>query len=447
MGVYKMKKIFMLLSYSGLGLLGCNLGSHNLSGSAEPSNLKVQNGDVSSNPTLNAMVPLIYNVKLGSLCSSTFLTESTILTAAHCVINMRNKNAGETYNKNDIVDIRDIKILAAANPDYGPVSTSNPLSYIVRNVKKINIHDQTFKGVVTRDNGQLVIVDDKEVNDLAIIQLESPVRFSAKYKYPLLADRTYGQFTPLITAGYGINFGAGVVKPDPYDGQSGILRVANTHLSYYNGNYTAFGVIRTESGIYYKTCRGDSGGPDFLGQALSNKMESFLTLTIAGVHSYGSSGVGCGIPYSPGTSISVAANYSWIKKQMAINPDNSTLKVGMQICRSPEDKSCNLSLSDINENETGIVRLFMTPAEAGAIINNFNLKSISFVKNDGWQIAKIEPNCISHNLTEKEPCVVIMNYSPVRQSREHGSLYIRYLFKDMDNFIKDSTYKLEYSRK
>jgi len=431
-------KKLCLLTLSVL-IIGCNNGGNpSTSLNASDKSTLVQNGDISKNPTINAMVPALYNKKSGGLCSSTLLTPSYILTAAHCVVEMKDKPYGETYKEEDISQVNDIKILYASNPTAGPVNLINDRSsYQIANVKKIAIHGGTFKGAITYKNGGLSIIDETEINDLAIVQLESPILSFSNYLYPQLADGVYPQYSELVTAGYGLNSGSGVIKPDPYKGQSGILRTAATYIDRYRGANKLVDIIKYKNGIYYKTCQGDSGGPDFLMQESK--------LIIVGVHSFGS-GAGCGVYYSPGTSVSVYAYESWIQQQIKPDGDNYSIKVRMEVCSHTNENDCNKKLSDIAINNRGVVKLFITPAAAP--IENFTIRSISSLGTEGWRISSIEPGaCFSSRLTESAPCLVKMNYAPNRFSKESGVLSINYLFKDSSGKDIQKTHLYGYQRK
>jgi secreted trypsin-like serine protease len=437
-----MMKKLCLITLS-IVLTSCNNGSSPLN---KDNNLNisdktplVQNGDVSTNANINAIVPAIENTKLGTLCSSTLITPEYILTAAHCVVQMKYKLYGDVYGNNDISQAKDIKVLYPSNPSIGAVNLiNNRASYKVANVKKITIHHGAYKGAATTADGSLSIIDETEINDLAIIQLESPIILSSNYKYPQLANESYKQFSQLITAGYGLNSGTGVVKPDPYNGQSGVLRTANTQLERYRGSNKLVNIIKYDNGVYYKTCQGDSGGPDFIVQN-SN-------LVIVGVHSFGS-GKDCGIFYSPGTSVSVNAYEAWIKQQIKPTADYYAINLNMTVCSSLDDKICDKKLSDIKINQSGIVKLLITPSNAVSI-KEFTIKSISYLPSEGWSIFPIGQNCtLGDDLTSTKPCLLTMNYIPRISSKESGSLNINYSFKNNDGQIINSTYEFLYYRR
>lgn len=196
LGLLTMKNIFkMSVITITINITACNSGGL-LNNSPLAHATKVQNGEIPKIPNINAIVPAIYDTKSGGLCSSTLLTPEYILTAAHCVVNMKEKPYGKVYESNDVSSVENIKVLYASNPSIGPVNLiNNQTSYKVANVKKISIHYDTFKGAETYKDGSLRIIDETEINDLAVIQLESPIKLPNNYKYPQLANQKYKQYS------------------------------------------------------------------------------------------------------------------------------------------------------------------------------------------------------------------------------------------------------------
>ncbi len=268
----------------------------------------VQNGTPVVDSTLNKMVPLIYATSNNNsfICTGTFISTNTVLTAAHCVLDMSQKNVNSSYSINNIHDPKNIKIILSKDPN-NPVNLND--SNVQKNINifaanKIYVHSNAFKGVSVSDKG-LNIQDYSQINDLAIIQLSSPLDDNTVEVANISqSNPTIGSEELII--GYGVDNGPGVIISDPFNGASGVLRSAIAKIDSFSGNNSVINLLGTVNNGdgYTHICQGDSGGPDLIN--INN------TYTIQGVHSFGE-GSECGTPNSPGSSINVAQYYNWIK--------------------------------------------------------------------------------------------------------------------------------------
>lgn len=271
----------------------------------------IQNGTQVIDPTLNKMVPLIYGTSEGNggyICTGTFISSNTILTAAHCVLDMSQKNLNVNYSINNIRDAKNIKIILSKDPTK-PVNLNDRNgnnNFNIYTASKVYVHPEAFRGVAVIADG-LDIKSYSEVNDLAIIQLASNLEKDT-IEIADISKNNPAKDSEEIIIGYGVDNGPGVIINDPFNGASGVLRQALAKVESFDGNYSIINLIGTVSNGtkngYTHICQGDSGGPDLI-----NKNNTYI---IQGVHSFGQ-GSECGRPNAPGSSINVAAYYNWIK--------------------------------------------------------------------------------------------------------------------------------------
>lgn len=309
------KKTLVAALAIACGLTAC-VGDSNQTNSIDnnpinPATL-VQNGEISQSQLINATVPMI-STTIGDqsfVCSGTLLDSQTVLTAAHCVLDMEKKNSGVLFTNKNVISAANISVMLPKNLSI-PVGVASKDGINTYAVEQVFVHPEAFLGAGV-DGGSLDIIDTYHLNDLAILHLKKPV--ARQYNFAYLATENPKPNTPEIIVGYGVNNGDGVVYASKNDdGGSGILRYATSYVSkitdgsdgryidvggkvYYNDSHS-------EYSVYTKICQGDSGGPDFV---LNNKR-----LVVTGVHSFGS-GEGCGEATTPSSSVSVAAYYDWI---------------------------------------------------------------------------------------------------------------------------------------
>jgi secreted trypsin-like serine protease len=289
---------------SGTKTSSANLPTNSVSNLDASKALNVQNGVPVTDPAINAMVPLLYiqiSQDAQSLCSATLLDSTTILTAAHCALNMTSKKAGAVYTKQNVISAQNFRVVLSKDLTKPvDINSGNKADWNVYTVQDVYVHHDAFKGANVSGEG-FEIDDENQLNDLAIIKLAKPV--DAQYKFASIATENPLVGTPELITGYGVNYGKNAKTTAQKD--AGILRFANSKVAGLNakGTYIQVGGIVDKKVGYTKICQGDSGGPDFV-----NNDGNFV---ITGVHSYGD-GSNCGSPTTPASSVSAAYYASWI---------------------------------------------------------------------------------------------------------------------------------------
>lgn len=307
-------RIYGIVSFS-IFLTSCNSGGansytqSNLTNS-ESDTILIQNGVPVTIQAINAMVPLIYIQEsngTAEVCSGTLLDKNTILTAAHCVLNLVDKPSGKSYSRSNLISESSIMVVLPKNlslaVDINNDSPQTISDWNVYHISSLFVHNDALLGADI-SNGGLDVSNESQLNDLAVLKLTTSV--DNQYKFANLATKNPVVDTQEVIAGYGVDNGNGVIVNPVESGNSGILRMAFSQVSSIvaNGSYLQVGGTIPSSDGYTKTCQGDSGGPDLL----TNADGSY---TITGVHSFGL-GSSCGVSNLPGNSISVAYYNQWI---------------------------------------------------------------------------------------------------------------------------------------
>ena len=308
-----MKKVFIVISCIGLILSGCNSGTNAATTPSQNADTKIQNGIPVEDQMLNSMVPLIYATQYnedgkpyGTICTGTVISANKILTAAHCVLDMKKKPRGQVYSVNNLTNPSSIRIIF--NKDKNTplnLATQNPDNWEIYNVKTTFVHPEAFRGATVLKSGDLKIYDVDQLNDIAILEISNTLN-PRKYSSANLPDPATIGITPktkLTIIGYGIDSGKEVEVSDFFNGASGALRYAVSKIYDIHGSYIyVYGKLDPVLG-YTKICQGDSGGADLI--------KSDNQYTIIGIHSFGD-GRGCGKSGSPSASLNVMHYLDWI---------------------------------------------------------------------------------------------------------------------------------------
>lgn len=306
--------VALLFSYF---LVGCNSGArypaNQASVDTHGSAFLIQNGIVVNESALNARIPLIYhsinyNGQAASItCSGTLLDAQTILTAAHCVLDMQDHKAvGENYTESSIVATNSLRVILPVNLTQA-VNLNQPeqTNWNVYHVATIYVHKEALNGVAVYGSSGFNIVEKSKLNDIAILKLTTPV--ADQYQFAKLATSNPALGQSEIIAGFGVNQGNGVVSADHVNGASNVLRMAYASVQKIDasGFYIYVGGNSDQQQGYSKNCDGDSGGPDFI---IADNGDYILT----GIHSFNDGNV-CGVTNLPSASLSVASYQDWIK--------------------------------------------------------------------------------------------------------------------------------------
>lgn len=304
--------VALLFSYF---LVGCNGGAsypvNQTSVDTHGSAFLIQNGIVVNESALNARIPLIYhsinyNGQAASItCSGTLLDAQTILTAAHCVLDMQDHKAvGKNYTESSIVATNSLRVILPVNLTQA-VNLNQPeqTNWNVYHVATIYVHKEALNGVAVYGSNGFNIVDESKLNDIAILKLTTPV--ANQYQFAKLATSNPALGQSEIIAGFGVNQGNGVISADSANGASNVLRMAHVSVQKIDDTYIYVGGNSDQQQGYGKNCDGDSGGPDFI---IADNGDYILT----GIHSFNDGNV-CGVTNLPSASLSVASYQDWIK--------------------------------------------------------------------------------------------------------------------------------------
>jgi len=139
--------------------------------------------------------------------------------------------------------------------------------------------------------------------DVALIELASPLTFSANVQPVKLAPTNSGDFTgdDSIIIGWGTTTEGGAISRDLLEVTIPIVSNADCNVAY--GNITPRMVCAYEEDK--DSCQGDSGGPAFTGTSTANYLQM-------GIVSWG---YGCARQDYPGVYTRVSSVYSWVCQQ------------------------------------------------------------------------------------------------------------------------------------
>lgn len=286
--------------------VGGGSGNTNLSESSDKS-LQIRNGNLETDPEINARFPLIVrgiNKDLVSTCTGEILDKDTILTAAHCVLaDTPAKAKGDRYSASIVAKPADMEIYLSKdlNKPVSYTSTGLLQSQLYR-VSAIYVHPDVFKGAEVSSTGELKNINYNDINDIAIIKLASPL--DNKYKSVIIA--TDINKSDKIVSGYGLN---------PADNYGTILR---TGMIFSSTPYLATDAYfylagQDTSRTYGNTvsCSGDSGGPAYSREYTTGNVHNVY---LYGIVSLGNAGANCTENKSgKGTYMNVLYYQDWIK--------------------------------------------------------------------------------------------------------------------------------------
>ncbi|MEN9946355.1 MAG: hypothetical protein RLZZ293_741 [Pseudomonadota bacterium] len=317
----KLNKIIVINMLVLVFLSACNGGSsstNQLSNSLTPSAMKpqkslvIKNGDPVHIPEINALVPLIHIKVAGPhyrVCTGVFLAPNKVLTAAHCVIKLRDKTSDQYFESIDLFTPITMAVIFPKQL-YQPVNTNTDKPgkhWNVYPVKGVYVRSDVFAGVNMSD-GFFIIADYQGINDLAILELG----IAPKYKFHMeLASVAPQVNEQQIVVGFGHNDGDNTKKvKDQSHGKAGLLRIGKTIVSditptKYPSILRIGGAITKLNTPYVSACNGDSGGPSLVYN------ESSLTYTITGISSLGYGIQECSV--LPNFYMSVAYYKDWIE--------------------------------------------------------------------------------------------------------------------------------------
>jgi V8-like Glu-specific endopeptidase len=243
-----------VLSIVALGVAGC--GAEATDEAVEASGASIINGTVNNgDPAVMALVGQVPGQEGASLCTSTLIAPTVLLTAAHCV-------AAEMFQG-------PAQFAAIAGSDL-----RDPASRKVYKVKEVHWDTQFDKNAPQKGHDIGVAILESPITDI------QPIPFNTQ---PITAQDNGRE---LRITGYGLadgteQLGALGGGGAPAETSAGIKRVATTKqisvdsLTIELGATSLFGTMSGEANI----CSGDSGGPVF---AKIGGVD-----TVVGVNSYG----------------------------------------------------------------------------------------------------------------------------------------------------------------
>jgi secreted trypsin-like serine protease len=238
-------KRWALLSILVAGLVGCAADAQ------ETSESSIINGETNNgDPAVMALYAQVPGAEGGALCTTTLVSPTVLITAAHCV-------AAEMFE---------------GTPKFVAISGTNirdTATRVIRPIKEVHWNTKFDKNAPQNGNDIAVAILEEPITDIR------PIPFNTAP----LTEASNGQ--ELRITGYGLADGFEQFGGGGGESSAGTKRVAKTKqigfddLTVELGATSLFGTFTGESNI----CSGDSGGPVF---ANINGVE-----TIVAVNSYG----------------------------------------------------------------------------------------------------------------------------------------------------------------
>ncbi|MBC7661860.1 MAG: S1 family peptidase [Chitinophagaceae bacterium] len=222
-----------LLSVGVVSLLGA-CGAKSNQGSA----LKVTNGQLATSKQYPSVV-LLYDAKLGAMCTGTFVNETTVISAAHCT-------EGGTVDAKGNVTGSPLSIISISDLAGGQASLVATATAEVRNIQ----WDKNGKNV--------------NKYDLSLITFPAGTAKAVS----ALADASPSAGDDLTIVGYGLN-----QSDDLSDGSSaGVKRIGHNTVAVVSEGFIQFdgdSETTTANGTHSSASAGDSGGPLFINGKLA----------------------------------------------------------------------------------------------------------------------------------------------------------------------------------
>jgi hypothetical protein len=242
--------------------------------------------DISTDHKLAHTVIAIHSIypgaNEGTICSGTLISESHVITAAHCLIE---KGVARTV----------LFGVDAKNPDHRRKIVSEDAHPDWAKIEKIHAMPEEERSVADH-----VLYLNSSWSDMAVLKFEGGLP-DGYFASEILTDtRHLEQGVKVIAAGYGVS--------ETSNG-TGTGRLRSAELLVHDPNYhdDEFSIEQTEAG----TCEGDSGGPIFYRE--NNGANKNDKLLLAGLTSHGINDVEC-----RGTTVftSVGKYAEWLKTHL-----------------------------------------------------------------------------------------------------------------------------------
>ena len=204
-----------------------------------------------------------------TFCSGVIVSESIILTAAHCV---------------DGLELNDLNSMEVVFGNTMRMYPSTKRMVPPKKIKAIFIH-QSYENISSRDD-----LYNKPANDIALILLDKKVNYPFKPVKIVNSTQSIGSYSHIVLAGFGVT--GGLTSDD-----SGVLRAVDVFKTSLKEEAKTIELQgprldgkrieeKNNGGYVYKeatggSCKGDSGGPAYISKG--NKFE------LLGVTAFGDS--------------------------------------------------------------------------------------------------------------------------------------------------------------